>query len=101
MAQRAGFDQNNDKTLIGLSNAGDRAIVEAWFDPVTHRLLTSGGGGGGIVTESYDYISVSYPLSNTEIYTYKTGGSGGTTVATVIVVYTDGTKENLSSVTKS
>ena len=50
---------------------------------------------------AYDYVSAAYPQSDTEVYTYKTGGSGGTTVATVTVVYTDSTKENLSSVTKA
>ena len=37
----------------------------------------------------------------TETFTFKTGGSGGTTVATVTVVYTDGTKAQLVSVTRT
>jgi hypothetical protein len=57
--------------------------------------------GGSLVKEDYDYISAAYPDSTTETYTFKNGGSGGTTVATVTVVYTDATKENLSSVTKT
>lgn len=56
---------------------------------------------GGIVGEAYDYVSVNYSDSVTEIYTYKLGGSGGTTAATVTVVYTDSTKANLSTVTKA
>lgn len=50
---------------------------------------------------AYDYVSVAYPNSTTETYTFKTGGSGGTTVRTVTVVYTDATKDNLSTVTRS
>lgn len=55
----------------------------------------------GLVTLPHDYVSVAYPVNTTEVFTFKTGGSGGTTVATVTVVYTDSTKENLSSVTKT
>jgi hypothetical protein len=56
---------------------------------------------GTLVTSNYDYIGVTYPDAVTEIYTYKSGGAAGTTVATVTVVYTDSTKANLMSVTKT
>lgn len=56
---------------------------------------------GSLVKEAHDYIGVTYPNSTTETYTFKSGGSGGTTVATVTVVYTDSTKASLSSVTKT
>ena len=49
----------------------------------------------------YDYIGVTYPTTSSEVYTYKTGGSGGTTVQTLTVVYTDSTKAVLTSVTKA
>lgn len=55
----------------------------------------------GLSIPIHDYVSASYPNATTETYTYKTGGSGGTTVATVTVVYTDSTKSSLSSVTKT
>lgn len=54
-----------------------------------------------LVTEEFDYIVATYPDTVTEVYTYKIGGSGGTTVATVTVVYTDDTKEFVSTVTKA
>ena len=54
-----------------------------------------------LVTEAYDYVGVTYPNSTTEVYIFKTGGVGGTTVATVTVVYTAADKESLSSVTRS
>ena len=57
--------------------------------------------GGNLVTADYDYIAITYPTASSEVYTFKTGGSGGTTIATVSVVYTDSTKENVSTVTKS
>lgn len=51
----------------------------------------------GFVIPEYDYFSVAYPLTTQEVYTFKTGGSGGTTVATITLNYTDATKEFLSS----
>ena len=54
-----------------------------------------------LVYESYDYIGVTYPDTTSEVYVFKTGGSSGTLVATVTVVYTDSTKANLTSVTRS
>lgn len=91
------------------SNAGDRDNVVLWADPVTHRLLATTTVSGtvdvnvvnGLVTLAHDYISAAYPDDTTEVYTFKTGGSSGTTVATITIVYTDNTKENLSTVTKS
>lgn len=55
----------------------------------------------GLIPESYDYVAVTYPTSTTEQYVFKTGGSGGTTLATVVLTYTDSTKANLSSVAKT
>jgi len=54
-----------------------------------------------IVNVVYDYIGVAYPQVTTEVYSFKTGGSAGTLVATVTVVYTDATKGVLSNVTRS
>lgn len=53
----------------------------------------------GLVTASYDYISLSYTSSNLTGVIFKTGGSTGTTVATLTLDY-DGSN-NLISVTKS
>ena len=55
----------------------------------------------GMVGSVYDYLVVTYPNTTTEVYTFKTGGSGGTTVSVVTIVYTDTTKEFISTVTKS
>ena len=54
-----------------------------------------------LINFSYNYVSVAYPGADTEVYTFKTGGSGGTTVGTITVVYTDSSKESLSSVTRA
>ena len=55
----------------------------------------------GMLSESYDYVAVSYPLTTQEVYVFKSGGSGGTTVATVTINYTDATKANISDVAKT
>lgn len=49
----------------------------------------------------YDYVSYTNTNSTTDTYTFKVGGSGGVTVATLTIVYTDTTKSQISSVTKS
>lgn len=50
---------------------------------------------------SYDYIAIAYPTATTETYTYKSGGSGGTTEATITVTYVDATKAELVSVERT
>lgn len=55
----------------------------------------------GLVILPYDYIAATYPSASSETYTFKTGGAGGTTVATVNILYTDSTKSVLTSVTKT
>jgi len=55
-----------------------------------------------MISSGYDYIGATYPDTSTEVYTYKTGGSGGTTVGVITVVYSDAvTKNILTSVTKT
>jgi len=54
-----------------------------------------------LVNVAYDYVSVTYPIATQEVYTFKSGGSGGTTVATVTVNYTDSTKENILNVARA
>jgi hypothetical protein len=53
----------------------------------------------GLEIPEHDYISLTYTGSNLTGVVYKTGGSGGTTVATLTLAY-DGS-DNLTSVTKS
>jgi len=74
---------------------------EIWTD------VSSFAGGTGIpvnilntlVTQNYDYISCSYTGDNLTGVIFKTGGSTGTTVATLALTY-DG-NNNLLTVTKS
>jgi len=52
----------------------------------------------GLVPEEYDYIALSYTGDNLTTVVYKTGGSGGTTVATLTLAYTGAV---LDSVTRT
>lgn len=55
----------------------------------------------GLVPFVFDYIGANYAGATSDVYTYKTGGSGGTTVATITVSWTDSTKTVLASVTRT
>lgn len=50
---------------------------------------------------SYDYLDVQQTDADTETYVFKTGGSGGTTVRTIVVNYTSSTKSDIDTVTWS
>ena len=74
-------------------------VIRDVHDPALHLLQT---GGMGINLPKFDYVSMALSVGDTtETYTFKTGGSGGTTVATVVVVYTDSTRDVFSSATKT
>lgn len=76
-------------------------------------LVTSGGGGGltdeelraapvpvvsGLSIPAHDYIELGYTGANLTSVIYKTGGVGGSTVATLALAYTGSV---LTSVTKT
>lgn len=59
---------------------------------------------GSLVTEAYDYLELTYVsagngVGEIETVVYKTGGSSGTTVATLTLTYNS--DNNISSVTRS
>lgn len=54
-----------------------------------------------LVTEKYDAIIVTTPTTIQEVYTYKTGGATGTTVAIITVNYTTSAKDLIASVVKT
>lgn len=57
---------------------------------------------GGIGLDQYDYVSMALSVGDTtETWTFKTGGSGGTTTNIVVVVYTDSARTDILTVTKT
>lgn len=54
-----------------------------------------------LIQEPFDYIGTAFPDNVTDVYTFKRGGSGGTTIATLTIAYVDSTHQALSSLTKT
>ena len=54
--------------------------------------------GGLQIPSTANFIGVTYPTSTTEVYTYKEGGSLGTTLKVVTVTYLDDSKDQIISV---
>lgn len=55
----------------------------------------------GLVPKVYDYLSANFAGATADVYTYKTGGAGGSTTATLTVNWTDATKLVLSTVVRT
>lgn len=55
---------------------------------------------GGISLPNYDYVAQAQDATH-DIWTFKTGGVGGTVVATVTITYTDATKVVISEVVRT
>lgn len=71
-------------------------------DSAGHEFTTTNPfpfiSGPGI--PAWDYMSLA-TASTTDTYTFKTGGASGTTVATLLITYTDSTKATISTVVRS
>jgi hypothetical protein len=96
----ASRDANRVTTLLGASNLSVKTPVVIYADPTTHRLyvdsLTS-----GLKLPDFDYVSMTIAPAGTETYLFYTGGAGGTLVATIVIVYTDATRTDISTITKT
>lgn len=95
-------DENREPGLIAKSDADNTPIVlEA--DPATKRLKANVTitGGMGLITSAYDYVAMTNADGggNYQTITYKTGGSGGITVATLTMTF-DGAN-NVTSITRT
>lgn len=49
----------------------------------------------------YDYLDVQQTDVDVETYVFKLGGASGTTVRTIVVTYTDSSKETIANVSWS
>jgi len=84
-------------------NPTTKTAVAVWND-TTHEYEMWDGDitiAGNLIDADYDSIAATYPAATTEVFTYKTGGVGGTTIATVTIEYTDATKDFISTLTKT
>lgn len=83
--------QDNESRKFA-QNANGKTIVR-----VEDESLVSLLPGGLLQGIAYDYGSVAYPNSTTEVFTFRTGGSGGSITATVTITYTSAGKSRLST----
>lgn len=77
---------------------------DASSDDIYPVLVNTSGvllSGAGLGLPSWDYAALVISPATTETYTFKSGGASGTTVATVVIVYTDSTRTDISTVTKT
>lgn len=70
---------------------GGRAVSATNAFPVN-------ASSGMLVGVSYDAVDVQQTSATVETYVFKTGGISGTTVKTIVITYTDGTKANIDTV---
>lgn len=84
------MSKNSPQTNLDYEQTVVRAFEEA---NDAHRVLALPAS----LPFKYDYFSLVLSVGNTrETYTFKTGGSGGTTVGTVVLNYTDSTRSVLT-----
>lgn len=74
-------------------------VIQQSFDEADNALRVI--PISGLISNPYDYIAVTYPTATQEVYTFKTGGAGGTVVSTITVNYVDATKNQLLNVSKT
>lgn len=93
-------DDTNDQEIIALLKKNNDISNKILTRPIPVPTVGKSGGQYGIVDVEYDYFSVNVDTT-VDTYTYKRNGASGTTVATVIITYTDSTKQTVSSVAKT
>lgn len=94
----------NSKDSEGVIVKNEAGAIDS-LNPLSAELSTITSSNplpvtNGFIDFKYDYVSLALTDSVTETYTFKIGGSSGTTVATVTVIYTDSKKCTISSVEK-
>lgn len=73
-------------TVLHAKRDADSEIAYPILVDPSGALVVSGSLGGGIPPSGYDYIDLS-PANKPTTITYKSGGSGGSTVATLTLTY--------------
>jgi hypothetical protein len=72
-----------------------------WDGSAPKKILVGADGSinviAGLIPKNYDYIYLDPPSKPTTV-TYKNGGSGGTTVATLTIAYSG---DDIQSITRS
>ncbi len=113
------YDEANDRIRVDAEvtaniSGSQEVIINANDDSIAVRGSVSGnelepnldGSINTLVLNSavpvkWDAFSMTTPNATTEVYAYKTGGLAGTLVATLTVVYTDSSKDVISSLVRT
>lgn len=86
---------------IGPDDTGDnieaKRVASYVWDGAAWARMTQPGGGFTAGTD-YDFIDVQQTSATVETFVFKLGGSGGTTVRTIVLTYTDLNKTDLDTV---
>ena len=98
MSQQAQLDQNNTRSLLGVSELDDKTTVAIRANPNTKRLEVDSLVGGMLIQSNWDNVTRVLSPATTETWTFKLGS---TTVNTIVIVYTDATLNFISTVTKT
>lgn len=99
MATTAHRDPNRIPNQLGVSNADGITQLEPQVEATDKGWLVN--INNTIVGKKYDYVSRSDNGTDTVTWVFKSGGASGTTVATIVIVYTDSTFSTIVSVTKT
>ncbi len=79
------------------------SVADTWVPAVgtsAGQPIISLAGAGLINNLTYDYAAQTQ-AATTDTWTFKTGGSGGTTVAVIVITYTDSGKATISNVERT
>ena len=90
-------DNNYVTTMMGVSLSDLTTPAQVVID--SGRLMTT-----GIVTNQalqpgvdYDHYELTLTSATVETHTYRLGGASGTVVQTVVITYTDASKETIET----
>ena|SRR5690348_13010606 len=89
-----------NRVYVGPNKTGDNIDAERAANYVWDTVNSVWTRQSSLAPNAYDYVSYTSG-STTDTYTYKSGGSSGTTVQTITVTWTDSTKATLSSIARS
>jgi hypothetical protein len=81
-----------------LGNSEDDFLRRALHVKIGNKITEPLPMGGLLSGVQYDAIKVVYTSSTSETYTYYSGGLLGVLQTTILITYTDSTKNNLVSV---
>lgn len=84
---------------MGRPTGANQALVGV-YDADLDALRTVSAGAFAPPSTA-DAVTITYPDNVTEIYAFRTGGTGGAVVMTITVIYVDDTKARVLSVARS